>query len=128
MKISFKISMVLLLLAIGTTNAQVDRRIGQSSQKAKPEAEKKDYIEESVTKLTEELTLDSFQQAVIRNIFKDSEKEFINVTEMDIPNESKIEKLGILKLKLVNQIKAMLNPDQLAKYEASEKKKKKKKK
>jgi hypothetical protein len=106
----------------------VDRSLtGQMTEqhKTKKQPEKVDIVELSVQKLTQELTLDSFQAAVITQLLEDNQKIEEKIVVEDIPNESKVEKIVILREKLNGKIKEILRPDQIEKFSAMSKKKKK---
>jgi hypothetical protein len=106
----------------------VDRSLtGQmdDQRKAKKQPQKVDIVEVSVQKLTDELTLDSFQAAVITQLLGDNKKEEEKIVVEDIPDESKIEKIIVLREKLNGKIKEILRPDQIEKFDKMGKKKKK---
>lgn len=129
--------LVLLLLCLGiSASAQyyqdgsrhngVDRTLtGQMYEhKKKPQPDKVDKIEMSVKKLTESLSLDSFQAAVIQQLLEANKTDEDNVVAQDIPNESKIEKIIALREKMNGKIKEILSPEQLEKFDNLGKKKK----
>ena len=104
----------------------VDRSLtGQTTPSKKKPQEKVDVVELSMQKLTEELTLDSFQAAVIKQLLEDNRKEEEKIIAEDIPNESKFEKIIALREKMNAKIKGVLQPEQVEKFEKMGKKKKK---
>jgi hypothetical protein len=129
---------ILLLLCVGlSATAQyyqegsrhngVDRSLtGQMYEhKKKQQPEKVDKIELSIKKLTEELTLDSFQVAVVQQLLEANKKEEDIVVAQDIPDESKVEKIVALRERTNTKIKEILTPEQLEKFGNLGKKKKK---
>lgn len=129
---------VILLLCLGCTAAAqyrqdgshyngVDRTLtGQMYEhRKKGTPEKEDRIELSIQKLTRELTLDSFQAAVIQQLLEANQKEEASIVAQDIPDESKIEKIVAQREKMNGKIKEILTPEQREKFEKMGKKKKK---
>lgn len=108
--------------------AGVDRRIANPvhSQSRGEKPDRAAMVEKSMAKLTEALSLDSFQQAVIRQIVEESQKEEEKVYTEQIPDESKMEKIMLIREKASKKIKEVLSPDQIKAYENLAKAKKKK--
>lgn len=107
----------------------VDRSLtGQQygNKKKKDKDEKVDPVEVSMQKLNERLQLDAFQSAVIRQLLKENQEKENSVVAEEIPNESKMEKIIALRLKMNEKIKEVLRPDQLVTFEGMGKKKSKK--
>ncbi len=105
----------------------VDRSIAREqymTKKKKPQ--KIDYVALSIEKLNEKLSLDSFQEAAIGQLLKEDEQAENKIAEDDSPVEAKYEKIVGMREKLNTQIKELLRPEQVAKYEEMSKKKKKK--
>jgi hypothetical protein len=113
----------------------VDRSIGSSQRYNNPprKAEAIDYVKITVDKLTEKMTLDGFQSAILKNILEDYKKVTTAIGEEDIPNEAKFEKIKSEKIKMDDRIKEILNEKQKIIFEdlkdsKSDTKKKKNKK
>lgn len=106
----------------------VDRTLnGQAYERSKKKKEEKiDYVELSMKKLEEDLKLDSFQSAVIKQLLEANQADQNKIIAEDIPEESKIEKIMASRAKLNDKIKEYLRPDQLETFEALGKKKGKK--
>ena len=113
------------LLAISNVEGQVNRNIGRSYDTPKKKKQP-DYVELSVQHLTENLSLDSFQEAVVKDILKSSQVEQEKILLLEIPNESKNEQLLAIRENVNNKITAILNPNQIEKFEALKNKVKKK--
>lgn len=108
--------------------AGVDRRISNPVT-SQPRGEKPDpaaMVEKSMAKLTEALSLDSFQQAVIRQIVEENQRDEEKVYTEQIPDESKMEKIMLIREKASKKIKEVLSPEQIKAYENMAKSKKKK--
>ena len=127
MKIVRLLFMLIFLLS-GALNvqAQLNRNIGRSYDTPKKKKENVDFVELSVQLLVENLSLDSFQEAVVKDILKNSQVEQEKVLVLDIPNESKNEQLLAVRENVNTKIVAILNPDQIVKFEEMKKKGKKK--
>ncbi len=119
-------SLFLALLFLGKAHAQygqspvgLDRSIGgQQMAPPPPEKEKKpsDYLEESITRMTNELTLDAFQAAVIKGYLKDYIDFATNVNAENIPNDGKVEKIKGAQEKMDKKILEVLSKEQGVKY------------
>lgn len=120
------LSLVLLCVAF-SMEAQLDRRLAHAGQPqvstAKPE--KVDYHELAMKKLKEELTLDAFQEAAISNLLKENMETEAGIIQLDVPRDSKLEKLTEQRNKLNSKIKELLTPEQIEKFDKFSKKKKK---
>lgn len=123
---------MLVLMANSELSAQtrvgggVDRRLSgqqQSVNNRKPMTDK-DYLDQSMNKMTSDLNLDSFQAAVIRDLLREEQEKETKLFAEDIPNESKNEQLIVSRDKLNDKIAAILNPEQKIKFEEKIKKKK----
>ena len=91
----------------------LDRSIGASHRYNTPrKAEPVDYVKLTVDNLTEKLTLDGFQNAILRKIVMDYNETALVITEEIIPNEAKIEKINIEKAKMDVKITEILNEKQ----------------
>jgi hypothetical protein len=112
----------------GTTGGVNRSLTGQySGNKKKKQDQKTDeqYLDESIEKLSEELTLDNFQEAVIKQLLLDEEEKTKKIIAEDIPNDSKSQKMTASREILNGKIKEILNPEQREKFEKMGKKKKK---
>ena len=124
------LSILLLIFSAFFTqqlSAQVDRNIGRDYSQPKKKKENVDYVEISAQKLADNLTLDSFQQAVVKDMLKVNQTEYEKIMALDIPKESKIEKVQELYEKFNTKLTGILNPEQVKKYEEMQAKAKKKK-
>ncbi|RZJ31167.1 MAG: hypothetical protein EOO48_02940 [Flavobacterium sp.] len=112
----------------GTQYNGVDRSLTgqQYGNKKKKTAEKVDMVELSMKKLNEQLTLDSFQSAVIEQLLKENQEKEKQIVAQEIPDESKMEQVIAQRLKMNEKIKEVLRPDQVAIFENLGKKKSKK--
>jgi len=107
----------------------MNRGMGASQYNDTPQKEKKiDYLQASLDNLEKELSLDTFQKAVIKDILVQNQAEMMSISKQDIPDDSKIEKMGIIKEKLETQVIKLLNPDQIEKFAKMKEKMEKKKK
>lgn len=120
----FYLSIVVFLFNANFANAQMgmmnngmDRSIGSGqyrNDQKKPE--KVDYIAASIKTLDKELTLDDFQKAVIKKMLEENQNKVEQVIALDIPQESKIEKITELRKNLDSKILTILNPEQNEKF------------
>lgn len=98
----------------------MDRSIGanqySNGKRKGATAEKVDPLEQALNNLEKELTLDSFQVAVVKDLMEKNQTEENKVLKEEIPDEAKIEKFGNLRGKLDNEIKKLLSPEQLDKF------------
>jgi hypothetical protein len=107
----------------------MNRGMGASQYNDTPQKEKKiDYLQASLDNLEKELSLDTFQKTVIKEILVENQSEMMSISKQDIPDDSKIEKMGIIKEKLQGKIIELLNPDQIEKFAKMKEKMEKKKK
>lgn len=109
----------------------MDRRVARNNTPTvKKEKEKVDYVALGVKKLTEELDLDAFQQAVVYDLMESTQNEEKKIYALDVPDDAKIQKIITLRDKLNTDLTAVLNPVQVEKFqklrEKQEKKNKKK--
>ena len=120
------IFLVLISFSFLNTNAQVDRRVGAGQYKNGNQNKNVDLVETSVESLKEKLNLDGFQEAIVRNLVKDNQaksKEIIEaVSYSDIEKRNLLAELGE---KFNTEIKKILLPEQIEKYEKLISKKKK---
>lgn len=118
--------LILIGFSFFNSNAQVDRRIGTGQYKNGNQDKKVDLVETSVESLKEKLNLDGFQEAIVRNLVKDNQaksKEIIEaVSYSDVEKRKLLNELGE---KFNIEIKKILLPEQLEKYEKLISKKKK---
>jgi hypothetical protein len=118
--------LIILSFSFFNSNAQVDRRIGSGQYKNENQNKKVDLVETSVESLKEKLTLDGFQEAIVRNLIKENQtksKEIIK--DISYSNIEKRNLLTELGEKFNVEIKKILIPEQLEKYEKLISKKKK---
>jgi len=118
--------LIILSFSFFNSNAQVDRRIGSGQYKNENQNKKVDLVETSVESLKEKLILDGFQEAIVRNLIKENQTKSKEIIE-DV-GYSNIEKRNLLTElgeKFNVEIKKILIPEQLEKYEKLISKKKK---
>ena len=127
MKIT-RLVLILFLLLAGASNvqAQVNRNVGRSYDTPNKKKKNIDYVALSVQQLSKELTLDGFQEAVIKDILKSSTVEQEKILLLEIPNESKNEQLLAVRDEVNKKIIAVLTPIQIEKFEEMKEKAKKK--
>lgn len=126
-----KIAILLLIFTTYFTQdltAQVNRDIGRSYAQPKKKKDNIDYLELSSQKLAENLSLDSFQQAVVKDMLKANQTDYERIMALDIPNESKSGKVQELYEKFNTKLSEILNTEQLKKFQEMQEKSKKKKK
>jgi len=119
--------LIILSFSFFNSNAQVDRRIGSGQYKNENQNKKVDLVETSVESLKEKLILDGFQEAIVRNLIKENQTKSKEIIE-DV-GYSNIEKRNLLTElgeKFNVEIKKILIPEQLEKYEKLISKKKNK--
>jgi ribosomal protein L29 len=91
-----------------------DQTMGSDVKKKAP-----DQLEMMVDRLKKELTLDSFQEAVIRSSIKNQMDKVAGLrTDSTMGNAEKQDKASDIAKKTDDEIKAVLNKEQLEKYEA----------
>ena len=95
----------------------VDRSVGRGQYSNGPKkTEKIDYVELAIDKLEKELVLDAFQKAIIKDALVKNSNEETKIVAMDIPDDSKLEKILTLREKLDVEINKILSPDQIEKF------------
>ena len=93
--------------------------------KAKKLPDTEEQIDKVIEKFTAELKLDSFQAAVIKQLFETSLVDQQRILSEEIPDESKVEKIMAAREKMNIKIKEILTPEQAEKFETVGDKKKK---
>lgn len=121
---------ILFIFLIGIcffdAHAQVDRRIGPSQYNNGGQNKKIDVVETTLETLKKELTLDGFQEAIVKNLLKYNQsksKEIIESTEYE--DLKKKDMLETLAENFNIEMRKILSKDQSAKYEKLISKKKK---
>ena len=111
------------LLVSGVANAQygnrngLDRSIGSQERYSAPKKNKSfDFVKTSTDNLVKELSLDGFQEAIVKNIFEDYKNTSTSISEEEIPNELKYEKLKIANDKMETKILEVLTDNQKVKF------------
>lgn len=107
MKIFSKIFVLFVVLLSTQTYAQyynpnsrsgVDRSIGGENRYDIPKkAESVDYVKIMVKDLSEKLSLDGFQSAIVKNLIEEYTKTVTEIGLENIPNDAKTEKGNIAK-------------------------------
>ena len=111
---------ILILFSFYSISAQVDRSIGTGQYKnvRKPPKKIEVIIEQSIENLKEKLNLDTFQEAIVRNLINDNQIKSNEIIESTA--YSNIEKRNLLseiEEKVNKEIKAILSIKQLEKFE-----------
>ena len=113
--------MVLMTLGcIYVSEAQVDRRIGNSQYKnSLPDRKEKkdDPIEKSLNYLDKELKLDVFQKAAIKTLLEDNQDVNSKIMASNISEGEKMLKLDEARENLNQNIAAVLNPKQIENFD-----------
>lgn len=107
----------------------LDRNIGGSNQFKESKNKSKqefDFVQASTDSMTEELQLDGFQSAAVKNIIADYKNTVISISQESIPDEGKSEKMEKAKEKMETKIVSLLNKDQVVLFQALKEKKEKK--
>ena len=127
-----KILLLLLFTLFSLSSySQVDRRVGQGQYKRQYKQKNIEEVnEETLSKLSKELSLDGFQEAVVKNLIADFNNSAKEVKEAEsLKSEEKSELLIGLAEKFKFKLFEILNEDQKNKYNtmlSGENKKKKK--
>ena len=125
MTTSLKISLTVFLLftflnvtaQFGSTSSGTDRNTGRGQYaNGTKKTEKVDYVTIAIDKLEKDLILDAFQKAIVKEALVKSTNEQTNIMTMDIPDNSKLEKILILREKLDIEINKILTPEQVEKF------------
>ena len=110
--------LIICFFTFANANAQMDRSVGAGQYKDTRKNKKVDIVEASIESLKEKLTLDGFQEAIVRNLIKDNQsksKEIIETNTLsDIEKRALLEELGE---KFNTDIKKILTPEQVLKYD-----------
>ncbi len=117
-----KIILLFLITSLSISSySQVDRRIGRGQYERSPKNSQKtkvDFTEQSLEIFRKEIDIDGFQEAIIRNLIKENQaksKEIIEaVSYSDIEKRNLLTELGE---KFNVEIKKILQPEQIEKYE-----------
>lgn len=110
-----------------TASAQVDRSIAPQQYKRAKSTDKQDYIENAVQYLVKELQLDGFQEAAVREVYKDYKDRLESLgKDKDMTMAEKKDKTREIMDGIDSRIVPLLSEDQAKRYtELSEKRKKK---
>jgi hypothetical protein len=117
-----KIILLFLITSLSISSySQVDRRIGRGQYERSPKNSQKtkvDFTEQSLEIFRKEIDIDGFQEAIIRNLIKENQaksKEIIEaVSYSDLEKRDLLTELGE---KFNIEIKKILQPEQIEKYE-----------
>lgn len=105
---------------------------GSRSYNAPKSKEKVDYTTLMISNLTKQLSLDSFQSAILTKIFEEYNQDINILSAENIPTEAKSEKFKIAQTALDARIVELLTDEQKVKFaemkDAKKNAKKKKKK
>ncbi len=110
--------------SIGARNRSMARAAGQQT-KSKKQPTQEERLSAIMDKLAEDLKLDSFQAAAIKQLYEENHSDQERILAQNEPDEMKFEKIVELHDKMTAKIKAMLTPEQIEKYETLGQKKKK---
>jgi hypothetical protein len=117
-----KIILLFLITSLSISSySQVDRRIGRGQYERSPKNSQKtkvDFTEQSLEIFRKEIDINGFQEAIIRNLIKENQaksKEIIEaVSYSDLEKRNLLTELGE---KFNVEIKKILQPEQIEKYE-----------
>jgi len=117
-----KIILLFLITSLSISSySQVDRRIGRGQYERSPKNSQKtkvDFTDQSLEIFRKEIDIDGFQEAIIRNLIKENQaksKEIIEaVSYSDLEKRNLLTELGE---KFNIEIKKILQPEQIEKYE-----------
>ena len=117
-----KIILLFLITSLSISSySQVDRRIGRGQYERSPKNSQKtkvDFTEQSLEFFRKEIGIDGFQEAIVRNLIKENQAKSKEIIEADIYSD--IEKRNLLTElgeKFNVEIKKILQPEQIEKYE-----------
>jgi len=99
----------------GNNRSGVDRSIGNVQRPSKKPT-KQDYAESGSQYLTKELKLDGLQQAAVKTIIIDNQGSIEEIAKSNISNEEKRDKMLLINDKIDKEIKRLLSPEQIEKY------------
>lgn len=94
----------------------IDQQHNEQGRAKAPTPE--EQLDQTMTMLTTELTLNGLQEAAIRNILHDQQRQLTALRTDTRPDSEKQEDARLITEKSDKDIKALLDPDQLTKYEA----------
>ena len=106
------------------------RGMGNSSMgipQSENKPEKIDVVQATVDKLEKDLTLDTFQKAVIKQAFQEGEFTLKSILDSKISDEMKELKMAEIRSNTDKRILKVLNKEQVDKYEKLKEKAKKRK-
>lgn len=96
----------------------MDRSVGAGQYKDNRQNKKIDIVEASVESLKEKLNLDGFQEAIVRNLIKENQAKSKEIIETStFSNVEKRAFLGELSEKFNIDMKKILSPEQIIKYD-----------
>lgn len=128
------LALTLLLLAT-SANAQYygrNRQLGTAGSMPDPggrrEAKRGDYVQSATDNMEKELQLDALQKAVVKDALSDYYQKAMAIYAEDLPAEGKTDKMKAEAEVMEKNIRAILTPAQLVKYEDMKKAKAKKNK
>lgn len=102
-----------------TSSSVMDRSIGTNQykrDKKKPIDNSTNLLDESLNYLEKELTLDTFQKTVVKDLLEKNQIEETKTLNKEIPEDSKIEEIGVLRNRLDSNIQKILSDDQSDKF------------
>ncbi len=120
MKLKFSyIALFAAFLFTSVTYAQVDRRIApQQYRQPKSKKEPYDFVEENVKYLKKELKLDDFQAAAVREIMAKEKDGIMELgKDQNLRTIERQEKSQVIIDRISENVKKILTPEQLVKYE-----------
>ncbi|MGG7034543.1 MAG: hypothetical protein ACI7YS_05015 [Flavobacterium sp.] len=100
-------------------SGMMDRSIGTNQykrDKKKPINQSTNLLDESLNYLEKELTLDTFQKTIVKDLLEKNQIEETKVLNKSIPDDSKIEEIGVLRNRLDTNIQKILSDDQSDKF------------
>lgn len=110
--------LLISICSITLVNAQMDRSVGMGQYKNNKKSKNIDIVESSIETLKEKLALDDFQEAIFRNMIKDNQaKSKVIIEATTLSNVEKRAQLQELSEKFNIEVKKILSPDQVEKYD-----------
>ncbi len=102
----------------GINRGGVDRSIGNPGiNTPPPKPEKIDYVQVTVDKLEKDLSLDTFQKAVIKQAFNDGQLSIQAIIDSKVSDEMKETKIADVRSNIDNRILKVLDKSQTEKYQ-----------
>ena len=124
-----KIILIVILLFSIFSFSQIDRSIGRNqynNSSSKSKANKVNLTEKTLDFFKEKIKVDSFQEAVIKNLLNDYEVSAKKISTSEATDFEKKDEFLLLGENFKSELKKVLSEEQFSKYEEFLNKKKKK--